>query len=147
MLVRKKSMLIVLRRVRVRKRRRRGRKRLPCKSCGCFRRLDSRLKMVAPEGGNEEEEWERLFNEEKLKHIQPSIGVMENEIYGEFIMNLGRDVVISNYWRLKLILSHSMNERDSYVELIRITVGTFKDNAERNIVHMCSLLRLSAPHF
>ena len=103
--------------------------------------------MVAPEGGNEGEEWERLFNEEMSKHIQRSIGVMENEIYGEFIMNLGRDVVISNYWRLKFILSRSMNERDSYVELIQITVGTFKDDAVRNIVHMRSLLRLSAPPF
>ena len=46
--------------------------------------------MAAPIGGNEEEEWERIFNEEMSEHIQHSIAAMENEIYGEFKMKLGR---------------------------------------------------------
>ena len=109
-------------------------------------RLVSLYKMATPEGGNEEE-WERLFNEETPEHIQHSIAVMENEIYGEFRLKLGREVVMSNYYRLKFILSHSMNERESYVKLIRITMGTFKDDAESNLSHMRSLLRLSTPPF
>ena len=40
-----------------------------------------------------------------------------------------------------------MNERDSYAELIGTTVGTFKDDAESNLVHMHNLLRLLAPPF
>ena len=40
-----------------------------------------------------------------------------------------------------------MNERESYAELIRITVGTFKDDVESNLIHMCILLSLSAPPF
>ena len=40
-----------------------------------------------------------------------------------------------------------MNEMESYVELIRITMGTFKDDVESNLVHMRSLLRLSTPPF
>ena len=40
-----------------------------------------------------------------------------------------------------------MNERESYAELIRITVGKFKDEAENNLGHMRNLLRLSAPPF
>ena len=54
---------------------------------------------------------------------------------------------MSNYSRINFILSHSMNERDKYVELIRITVGTFKKDAKRNLVHMYSLMRLSEPPF
>ena len=72
---------------------------------------------------------------------------MENDIYGEFRLKLGREVVMSNYWRLKFNLSRSMNERENYAELIRITVGTFKDDAESNLIHMRSLLRLSTPPF
>ena len=102
---------------------------------------------VGGEEGNEEEQWEWLFNEETPKHIQRSIVVMENDIFGEFCMKQGGDIVMSNYWWLKFILSRSINERESYAKLICITVGTFKDDAERNIVHMRSLLRLSAPPF
>ena len=72
---------------------------------------------------------------------------MEEEIFGEFHVNLGDGVVMSHYWRLKFILSHSMNERESYMELIHITVGKFKDEAENNLGHMHSLLCLSAPPF
>ena len=85
--------------------------------------------MAAPIGGNEEEEWERIFNEETSKHIQRSIVAIENEIYGEFRMKLGREFVMSNYWRIKFIISRSMNERDNYAELICITMGTFKADA------------------
>ena len=46
--------------------------------------------MASRIGGNEEEEWERIFNEEMSEHIQHSIAVMENQIYGEFRMTLGR---------------------------------------------------------
>ena len=54
---------------------------------------------------------------------------------------------MSHYWCLKFILSRSMEERDSYAELIRITVGKFKDEAKSNMDHMHSLLRLSGPPF
>ena len=43
--------------------------------------------------------------------------------------------------------SGSMDERESYVELIYITVGKFKEEAESNLDHMRSLLRLSGPPF
>ena len=40
-----------------------------------------------------------------------------------------------------------MDERESYAELIHITVGKFKEEAESNLEHMRSLLRLSGPPF
>ena len=40
-----------------------------------------------------------------------------------------------------------MNERESYTDLIHITVGKFKDEAENNLDHMRSLLRLLGPPF
>ena len=42
-----------------------------------------------------------------------------------------------------------MNERErgSYAKLVCITVGKFKDEAENNLDHMHSLLRLSRPPF
>ena len=40
-----------------------------------------------------------------------------------------------------------MNERESYAELIHITMGKFKDEAENNLGHMHSLFCLSAPPF
>ena len=111
-----------------------------------FRKL-GKLSMASPEGGNEEEEWERLFNEETPEHIQCSIVALVNEIYGEFRMNLEREVVMSNYWRINFILFCSMNDRDSYAEMIHITMDTFKENDERNLAYMCSLLRLYEPPF
>ena len=41
--------------------------------------------MAAPatrEGGNEEDQWELLFNEEKSAHVRHSIVAMEEEIFG-----------------------------------------------------------------
>ena len=40
-----------------------------------------------------------------------------------------------------------MNDRDSYAEMIHITMDTFKENNERNLAYMCSLLRLYEPPF
>ena len=40
-----------------------------------------------------------------------------------------------------------MNERDNYAERICINVGTFKANAQSNLVHMHILVRLSEPPF
>ena len=55
-------------------------------------------------------------------------------------MNLEHEVFMYNYWRLKFILSRSMNDRERFVELVRITVGTFKEDAQIILVHMRSLL-------
>ena len=40
-----------------------------------------------------------------------------------------------------------MNERDNYAELICINMGTFKANAQSNLVHMHILVNLSEPPF
>ena len=64
---------------------------------------------------------------------------MESEIFGEFRVNLGCEVVMSNYRRLKFILSCSMNERERFAELVKIMVDTFKEDAESILVHMKSL--------
>ena len=40
-----------------------------------------------------------------------------------------------------------MNERESFTELVKITVGTFKDDVERGLVHMKILLQLVEPPF
>ena len=99
------------------------------------------------EGGNEEDQWKWLFNTETLAQIRHSIAAMEEEIFSDFRVKLGEGVVMSHYWRLKFILSHSMNERDRYVELIRIMVGKFKDEVENNLDHMRSLLHVSRSPF
>ena len=72
---------------------------------------------------------------------------MENEIFGEFRMKLGWDVVMSNYWCLTFILSCSMNERERFVDLVKIIVSTFKDDAESSLVRMKILLQLVEPPF
>ena len=95
----------------------------------------------------DEDQWEHLFNEEMPIHIRQSIAIMEEEIYDEFKVRLGEDVVMSHYWRLKFILSRSMDERESYAKLICITVGKFKEEAECNLDHMNNLLRLLGPPF
>ena len=82
-----------------------------------------------------------------MEHIRCSIVVFEEDIFCEFRVKLGGDVVMSNYWRLKSILSHSMNETESYAKLIHITMGNFKDEAEINLGHMHNLLCLLAPPF
>ena len=97
------------------------------------------------EGGNDEYQWEWLFKEERPEHIRHFIAAMEEEIL--FHVNLGDGVVMLHFWRLKFIISRSMNERESYMELIHITMGKFKDEAENNLGHMHSLLCLSAPPF
>ena len=48
------------------------------------------------------------------EHIRQSIAVVENEIFRELRLKLGSEVAMSNYWRLKFILSCSMNERESF---------------------------------
>ena len=50
---------------------------------------------------------------------------MEEEIFGEFKVRLGEGVVMSHCLCLKFILSRSMDERESYAKLIRITVDKF----------------------
>ena len=65
---------------------------------------------MAADKGYNEEDWERLFREETPEHIQNSINVMEEEVYSEFRLRLGGDIVMSNYWRLKFILARSMDK-------------------------------------
>ena len=54
---------------------------------------------------------------------------------------------MSNYWRLKFILARSMDERDSYANMVRVTVGIFKEYVENNMHYMNEVLRLLAPPF
>ena len=54
---------------------------------------------------------------------------------------------MSNYWRLNFILARSMDERDSYADMVKVTVGIFKEYAENNMRYMNEVLRLSAPPF
>ena len=68
---------------------------------------------------------------------------MENEIFGEFRLRLGPEVAISNYWHLKFILSRAMRERESFGDLVKITVNTFKEDAEKILVNMRELMQLS----
>ena len=53
------------------------------------------MNSVGKEVGNID--WESLFYEETPTHIRDSIATMENELFGEFNLRLGLDVVISNY--------------------------------------------------
>ena len=54
---------------------------------------------------------------------------------------------MSNYWRLKFILAKSMSERESFGECVNLTVSTFKEDAEKGIIHMKNLMQLSEPPF
>ena len=40
-----------------------------------------------------------------------------------------------------------MNEQESYAEMVKVTVGIFKEDVENNLCHMNEVLRLSAPPF
>ena len=90
--------------------------------------LSSVINMAMHMEGDEKVDWEDLFNQETPEHIRKSITMMENDILGKFRPSLGRDVTMSNYWRLKFILSHSMNERENFTDLVRIIVSTFKED-------------------
>ena len=68
-------------------------------------------------------------------------------MYSEFRLRLGGDIVMSNYWRLNFILARSMDERDNYAEMVRVSMGIFKEDAENNMRYMNEALRLSAPPF
>ena len=72
---------------------------------------------------------------------------METEIFGEFRLRLGPEVVISNYCLLKFILSRAMRERESFGDLVKIIVSTFKEDAEKILVHMRDLMQLTKPPF
>ena len=61
---------------------------------------------------------------------------MEDEIYGEFRLRLGHDITMSNYWRMKFILSNSMGERDSFGFWVNLIVILFKEDDEKWITHM-----------
>ena len=52
-------------------------------------------------------------------------------------------MTISNYWWLKDILSHYMNEIESFEDLVRITVSTFKEDVEKGLVHMKNMMHPS----
>ena len=54
--------------------------------------------------------WEVIFHAETPQHIFFVIKNMENEVFREFQLKLGPDVVINNYMRLKFILSRAMSE-------------------------------------
>ena len=88
-------------------------------------------------------DWEALFRKESLEHIWNSIAAMENEIFWEFRLSLGLEVAISNYQCLNFILSRAMRERESFGDLVKITISTFKEDADKSLVHMRDLMQLS----
>ena len=67
---------------------------------------------------------------------------MEVEIFGEFRLRLGPEVAILKYWHLKFILFRAMRERESFGDLVRITISTFKEDAKKSLVHMRDLMQL-----
>ena len=101
------------------------------------------MKMTSGGVGDQEVDWEALFQKEALAHIHNSIASMEDEIFGKFRLRLGHDITMSNYWRLKFILAKSMNERESFGECVNLTVSTFKEEVEKGLIHMKSLMQLS----
>ena len=72
---------------------------------------------------------------------------MEDEIYGEFSLILGHDITVSNYWRLKFILSKSMGEREIFIDCVDIMVNTFKEDVEKDLIHKKILMQISEPPF
>ena len=97
--------------------------------------------------GDQEVDWEVLFKKEALAHIHKLIAAMEDEIYGEFKIKLGYNITMSNYWRLKFILAKSMSERESFGECMNLTINTFKEDVEKELIHMKRLMQLSDPPF
>ena len=113
----------------------------------CIKHTLSFLEMSSRVRGDQETIWEPLFLEETLAHIRKSIAAMEEEIYGEFRLILGHEVTISNYWRLKFILSRSMSERERFRDYVNLMVNTFKEDVEKVLNHMKNLMQLSEPPF
>ena len=72
---------------------------------------------------------------------------METKIFGEFKLRMGQEVAISNYCRLKFILSITMREREIFGDLVKLTVNTFKEDVERILVHMIDIIQLSKSPF
>ena len=54
---------------------------------------------------------------------------------------------MSNYWRLKLIPTKSMGERESFRYCVNFMVNTFKEDAEKGISHLKIPKQLSEPPF
>ena len=68
---------------------------------------------------------------------------METEILREFKLRLKPEVVISNCWHLKFVLSRAMRERDNFGYLVKLTVSTFKEDAERILVLVTYIMKFS----
>ena len=92
-------------------------------------------------------DWEALFHDETPYHIRESHATMDTEILGEFQLKLGPEVTILNYRHLKFILSRAMREREIFGHLMKIIVSTFKEDAEKSLVHMRDLMQISEPPF
>ena len=56
---------------------------------------------------------------------------MDDEIYGEFSFIMGHDITMSNYWRMKSILTKSMAERESFRDCVNLKFILFKEEAEK----------------
>ena len=72
---------------------------------------------------------------------------MVDEMFGEFMLMLGLDVLMNNYWRFKFILSMDMRERESFEDTVKLTLSMFKDDSEWNLVNMEETMHLSEPLF
>ena len=72
---------------------------------------------------------------------------MEEELFREFKLRLDPNVVINNYWRLKFILSRDMHERESFGDMVKLTVSMFKEDVDHHMFHMTEVIHLSEPPF
>ena len=76
-----------------------------------------------------------------------TISTMEEELFRVFNFRLSLDMVINNYWRLKFILSWVIRERESFGEMVKLTVIMFKEDVEHNMVHMFEVICISKPPY
>ena len=103
--------------------------------------------MTSGGGRGQEVDLEALFQNDAPSHIHKSIAAMEDEIFDEFRPRLGNAITMSNYWRLKFILAKSMSERESFTEFVNLVVNTFKEDAEKWLIHMKNLMQVCEPPF
>ena len=68
-------------------------------------------------------------------------------MFDGFRLKLGPDVVINNYWRIKFFLSKAMCERESFGDMVKLTINLFKEDVENNLRHMQDIIHLSEPPF
>ena len=80
--------------------------------------------------GDPKMDWNQRFMAETPCYIVNFIFVMEEDIHEEFKLKFKSVIAMDPYWKLKFILAKAMRKRESFEDMVNLTVGILKEDAE-----------------